>query len=220
MKDKNLTKTLILYFILFYIAWAGSEFLLSIISIENPILYTIIREGILKNLIWTLPAFLLIKTYHDSVEIPLKDMFTNKTNWIKYLPIFLLFTAFILLGTYRIYGAIKISPTFDITNVIIVIFVGITEELVFRGWLLNATIKGKKDDDIYLPMIINGILFLSIHFPKWISSGEFLSNIMSLGFIQIILLSVIFSYVFIKSRNILVPIALHMYWDLLVFMFQ
>ncbi|MDE7104394.1 MAG: CPBP family intramembrane metalloprotease, partial [Ruminococcus sp.] len=34
-------------------------------------------------------------------------------------------------------------------------------------------------------------------------------------FIQIIILSLIFSWSLIKSRSIIVPIALHTFWDLL-----
>lgn len=217
VEKKTLTPMLAIYFIVFYIAWASSEFIL---SIENPILYTIVREVVLKNIIWTLPAFLLLRKYQNNVEVPLKEMFTNRVNWIKYLSIYLLFTAFVLIGTYKITGSIAISSNFSIDDIIIVIFVGLTEELVFRGWLLNATIKDKKEDDIYIPILINSILFLSIHFPKWINTGVFINNILSMGFLQIILLSCIFSYIFIKSKNILIPITLHMYWDLLVFMFQ
>lgn len=216
-QNKSITKILVIYFIIFYGAWGLSEVLLN--NIENPIFYSIVREGIVKNLIWTLPAILLIKKYQDSVEIPLKDMFTNKTNWLKYLPIFLLFTAYILFGTYRLYGSISISPIFTMKEVITVLFVGITEELVFRGWLLNSTIKNKKNDDIYLPILINSLLFVSIHFPKWINNGIFWINIKSTAILQIVFLSWVFSYIFYKSKNILIPITLHMYWDLLVFMF-
>jgi hypothetical protein len=209
-------KTLVVYYILFYLAWGLSEY---VIGISNPVLYSIVREGIVKNLVWTLPAYLLIKQHHDSVEIPLKEMFTNKVKWVNYLPIFVLFGAYILMVSFRANGGIVISSSFGVSSIITVLFVGITEELVFRGWLLNATIKGKQDDDTYLPMFINSLLFLSIHFPKWLHQGTFVSSFTSLGFVQIIVLSCLFSYVFIKSRNVLVPIALHMFWDLLVFMF-
>lgn len=213
---KSNIKVLSIYFVIFYLAWGVTEFVL---SIENPILYAFIREGILKILIWTLPAILLIKKYRNNVEISLKDMFTNKVNWLKYIPIFVVFTLYILIASYRTNGNLQISSDFGLDEIIVVIFVGITEEVVFRGWLLNATIKDKKEDNIYLPMLINAILFLTIHFPIWINTGVFITNFASFGFIQIILLSCVFSYIFIKSKNILIPIALHMYWDLLVFMF-
>lgn len=220
MQNKNLTKTLVIYFIVFYVAWAISTlWLMPIIDlITNEYIASIIKVAILKNLVWTVPAGFLIKKYQDSVEISLNDMFTNKVSWLKYLPIFLLFTIYILVCNYKQYGSIIISPDFKYTDLITVLFVGLTEELVFRGWLLNSIIKGKKDDDIYIPIVINALLFLSIHFPRWIADGILITNFASLGFIQVMLLSAIFSYIFIKTKSILVPIALHMYWDLLVFL--
>ena len=95
-------------------------------------------------------------------------------------------------------------------------FVGLTEETVFRGWLLNATIQ---EDKKWRSIIINAIMLLVIHFPVWIHTGVFISNITSFSFLSVLILSIIFSLTFIKSRNILIPIALHMYWDLLIFMF-
>ncbi len=97
---------------------------------------------------------------------------------------------------------------------IIVLFVGITEEMVFRGWLLNATVSEKKK---WMPVIINSLMFLFIHFPKWIHEGCFVENFQNMGFLSIIILSIIFSWTFIKSKNIWISILLHMYWDLLMF---
>lgn len=218
---KNNIKVLSIYFVIFYIVWAVCT--LSIMPkidlLLNEYLSAVVKSGVLKNLVWTIPAGLLIKKYHNNVELSLKDMFTNKINWLKYLPIFLIFTIYILIGGYKTNGSLQISSDFGLDEIIVVLFVGLTEELVFRGWLLNSTIKDKKDDDLYMPIGVNALLFLSIHFPRWIADGVFISNFVSLGFIQIIILSILFSYVFIKSKNILIPIALHMYWDLLVFMF-
>ncbi len=58
-------------------------------------------------------------------------------------------------------------------------------------------------------------MFLLIHFPIWYTSGFFVEYIVSGSFVQIIILSLIFSWSFIKSKSIIVPIALHTFWDLL-----
>jgi len=101
-------------------------------------------------------------------------------------------------------------------DVIIVLFVGITEESVFRGWLLNATLDrwGK-----WCALIVNSLLFLAIHFPKWIVSGEFVYAFTSFGFAEVIALSLLFGWSFLRTRNLLLPIALHMFYDLVVMMF-
>ena len=96
-----------------------------------------------------------------------------------------------------------------------VLFVGITEEMVFRGWLLNVTISEERK---WLP-IINAIMFMFIYFPIWIVSGKFISSFVNLDFMIVPILSIIFSWTFIKSKNIWIPITLHMYWDLLICLF-
>lgn len=86
--------------------------------------------------------------------------------------------------------------------------------MVFRGLLLNITLR---DEYKWSSVLINAGMFLLIHFPIWIYNGELIANFKSLDFFGIIILSVIFSWTFIKSRNIFVPILLHMFWDLLVY---
>jgi len=136
-------------------------------------------------------------------------------NWLKYIPVFIAFTVYIAVSELLQNGRIAVNDDFGAESIIIVLFVGLTEEMVFRGWLLNITVC---EDKKWLYILFNALLFLAIHFPRWICDGMFISAFTSLGFISVLILSVIFSLIFIKSRNILVPITLHMYWDLLMFM--
>lgn len=210
---------LIVYVIVFYSIWTmweywGKPFISN--AIENEYISQLIKSGIIKNIVWTLPAILLIKYFKTDIYVELKDMFTSKVQLLKYLPLFFLFTIYLLIGVLLEKGKITISETFRFSDLIIVLFVGITEEMVFRGWLLNVTVSDKKK---WLPVIINSLMFLFIHFPNWIYEGHFVENFQSLGFMCVIVLSFIFSWTFIKSKNILIPISLHMYWDLLMFIF-
>ncbi len=216
---KKKTISIIIYTIFFYALWTlfefkGKELLNS--SISNEILLQIIKSGIIKNLFWTLPSVLLVLHFKSEIYITLQEMFTTKVNWLKYLYIFIIFTIYILIGSIIQNGKLEITGDFGINKIIIVIFVGLTEEMVFRGWLLNAAISGNNK---WIHIIINSVMFLAIHFPNWIHEGIFISNFTNFGFLSPIVLSIIFSWTFIKSRNILVPILLHMYWDLLMFMF-
>lgn len=210
--------TLIAYLLVFYGIWTAWEFWAKPYisgAVQNEYLSQLVKSGIIKNLVWTLPALLLVKHFGSDMYVGLKDMFTVKVNWLKYLPIFLLFTGYLLVGALLQKGKIAISESFSLEHVIIVLFVGITEESVFRGWLLNAAVSG---DEKWLPVILNAGLFLLIHFPSWIAGGEFIANFQSFGFVGVLALSMIFSWTFIKSKSIIVPILLHMLWDLLIFM--
>lgn len=216
---KGIKKTvMLLYIIIFYAIWTCFElfvkdFLDSVIINEN--LFQFVKSGIIKNIVWTIPAIMLVKHYKNDVNISLKEMFNVRCNWVKYLPMFALFTVYLLVGAFITNGKITIVDEFGIDKIIIVLFVGLTEEMVFRGWLLNATIE---DDRKWKGIIINAIMFLVIHFPIWIHDGVFISNFTSFSFLCVPVLSIIFSWTFIKSRNILIPIVLHMYWDLMMFM--
>lgn len=210
---------LILYGVAFYGIWILWEFCGKAWvgnAIENEFIAQFVKSGVIKNLIWTLPAILLVKHFQSNVYVGLKEMFSVKARWLKYLPIFLLMTIYLLGGVLLQKGELAISETFEASDLIIVLFVGITEEMVFRGWLLNATVGEKKK---WLPVGINAILFLFIHFPVWIYEGKFIENFQTFGFLSIVLLSVLFSWTFLKSKRIWIPVLLHMYWDLLIFLF-
>lgn len=207
---------LVIFSILFYAAWSVVELFASphLDMMSNQVLATFIRDCAIKNILWTLPAFILIYHYRDRLAVGLKEMFTFKKDCVKYLSLFLIFTVFIILNMFIHNGEIKVGENFGASELIVVLFVGLTEEMVFRGWLLNAT--AKKNENIALA--VNAVMFLAIHFPIWITDGVFTANFANLGFVTILMLSVIFGYVFLKTGNIILPIALHMYWDFLMFM--
>lgn len=222
IKNKKLTVTLIIYCMLFYGIWAVFELLvknqLLALTDNNDILMQFIRSGIIKNLVWTLPALVLVKHFEKDMYIGLKEMFTTKIKWLQILPIFFVCIVYVMLAAWK-QGGIAIADTFGWSQIIIVLFVGITEESVFRGWLLNSTIKNADTETKqWIAVGINAVMFLVIHFPIWIYDGVFFKNFQSLAFIGIILLSCIFSWLFIKTKNICVPAALHMMYDLLIFM--
>ena len=97
-----------------------------------------------------------------------------------------------------------------------VLFAGATEELVFRGWILDATVRKSAR---WTLILVNALMFLFIHFPIWIYSGCLAENFQSLTFLGIFLLSAIFSWAFMRSRSIWISILLHMYWDMMMFLF-
>ncbi|MBR5948479.1 MAG: CPBP family intramembrane metalloprotease [Clostridia bacterium] len=209
---------LVIYALIFYGIWSLFEFFISgavSAAAGNVLIAQFIKSGIIKNLVWTLPAVFLIHFFQDDSYLRLKEMFTNRVNIFKYVPLFLAFTAYVLLAALLTRGNISASIGGD--ELIILLFVGITEETVFRGWLLNATVTESKK---WLFILINAVMFLLIHFPSWIMSGEFANVSVISNSICVLALSVIFSLSFIKSRSIWIPVALHTYWDLLMFLFM
>ena len=213
--DKNMKKAGAFSYIALFIIWGLLE--VSIVPFMEKYfdVYYIefIKEVFLKTLIWLIPATLLCKQYHQILSIQNKSSFSINVNWLKVVLVLCLFTAYHVISTYVQNGIVSIDDAFKITDVLIAISVGISEEMVFRGWLLNVSLQDKN----WVTIFINGLLFLFIHFPVWIRHDMLGAYMMSGSFLQIIVLSVIFSYAFIKSKNIMVPILLHAYWDFLCF---
>ena len=218
-EKKQKIPVIIIYSLIFYGVWAlwelfGRSAVGSVVSDE--VLLPFITEGIIKVSVWFLPAVCLVRYFRDDVYIGLKDMFTNRVKLLKYIPVYLGFTAYLIIGAFIRKGGLAVSDSFSCSDLIDVLFVGITEEMVFRGWLLNVTVSEKRK---WLPIIINAVMFLLIHFSIWIKSGVFIDSFTSLNFLCVPVLSIIFSWSFIKSKSIWIPITLHMYWDLLMCLF-
>ena len=84
------------------------------------------------------------------------------------------------------------------------------------GFLLNALLKRLKPCSA---VTIDAFMFAFIHYPGWIfNSGLDFMGILfnTLGILPV---SVLFAFSFIKTKNILVPIFLHMIWNFLMVLF-
>lgn len=208
---------IVIYTVIFYLVWALVEQVVfpALTPITNAETAEIIKAVLIKNVLWTIPALLLIKKYEANIKISLKEMFTSKVNWFKFMPVFMVFAVYILGQKYLYSGTIGLNEGVSFAGIIPYLFAGLTEEVVFRGWLLNDMTFNRKE---YLTVVINAIMFLLIHFPVWIRTGIFVYAFTSFGVVIIITLSIIFSLCFLRSRNILMPIVLHSFWDVLLYL--
>ena len=118
---------LTIYTLCFYALWAAFE-----LYIKENITSQLLKTGVIKAVVWVLPAMLLVYKFRDSVQIGLKEMFVTEVKWQRYLWVYALLAVWVLLGGIQ-YGGLSFNLAPD--ELIIVLFVGITEEMVFRGWL-------------------------------------------------------------------------------------
>ena len=208
------------YLVVFFTIWSLRELYLRPVFLDplNPIASELIGEAI-KLLVWTLPAILLIRHFHDDMWIGLKEMFTSKIQWSRdyyILLVIILIPIAQFIRAWVISGELGLNPYIvPIRLVGAVLFVGVTEEIVFRGFLLNTFLKKMKMEHA---IALDAVLFTLIHYPIWIYRGFEVFDIATAS-IQIAIISVGFAYSFIKTRNILVPIALHMVWNLSIHLF-
>jgi len=210
--NSKLRTSLIIYAMILYGLWSLLElYLKTQIGIDE---FT--KEVYIKLVLWLLPAMVIYFRFSENMFIKKEEMYLLRKNCWIVVPIMLLFTIYIFISEYLTNGDMMISESFGITTVVEVLSIAIGEEMVFRGLFLNAILNDKKK---YLAVFINSLMFLIIHFPAWIQGDIFISVFTSGGFITVLLVSCIFSFVFIKTKSIWTAIFLHFWWDLLLFMF-
>ena len=207
-----------IYYAILLGAWAVLEiFVMTMLSgrLSDDVL-EIIKEFFLKIPIWFLPAFILCRHFDGSMYAGKGDIFSFKKKHLPFLVIIPLFVVYHAVLSFRAKGGIIIDSGFSVLDVLIAVSVGICEEMVFRGLFLNVTLREGKNN--FAAVAVNSLLFLIIHFPVWYRTGTLAVNLQSGAFLALILLSIIFSYVFVKTKSLLIPAALHICWDLLCFM--
>ncbi len=218
-KNQKIWKVCILCYVILCLIWSLKAFVLnpvlSQVIAKDSALWYLVSDGILKNLVWTLPAVLLIRKFDDDLYIRKQELFQFPKKWQEWkevLPVLGFVTAYCVLSSVVSHRGFYFNSG-GLTECLAYVFVGITEEFVFRGFLLNATVTEKNK---YSAVGINAVMFLCIHFPSWIIHGDFIANFANFGFISIILLSIFFSWNMLRFRNIWIPVITHMLWDILV----
>ena len=215
-KLNNFQKIYIIFLVLFYAVWTIAELIihpaLNQVIADGSVLSQIVFDWILKNLCWTAPALILIKKFDAKLYIPAKKLFKNPVDMKEVLLVFCLEIAFCIVNSVASHNGFYFRAE-GLQECIGFVFVGVTEELVFRAFLLNSVITEKNKN---FAVILNAILFLCIHFPIWILYGNFIAYMTSFSFMMIILLSIFFSWTMLYFKNIWVTIGVHMLWDILV----
>jgi len=209
-----------IYIIIFFAVWSVRELYIRPVFLNSldGITFGLVESSI-KLLVWTLPAILLIRHFHNDMWAHLKAMFTNKIKWSRdyYFLIAIIAIPIVrALSAWLASGEIGIHPDFVPARLLeAVVFAGITEEVVFRGFLLNAFLKKMK---VQHAIALDAVLFTLIHYPIWIYRGFDFSDFLTAS-VAVAVLSVGFAYSFIQTKNIFIPMALHMMWNLSIHLF-
>ncbi len=222
-KNKKLTAAWVLFAVWLYGAWSVyTLWLLPILqdALPNKYMMELVGTGIIKNIVWVLPAFWLIRHFSQELAIPAKELFSLRREHLKYLLIAVFLAVLVIAGAVGRRHGFSLSPGFHPSQLIIVLFVGIEEEMVFRGFFLNGTLIGADTNfKKGIAVAVNAVMFLFIHFPIWIYNGVFITNFTNFGFITILVLSALFSFCTMRCRSLWVAVILHSFYDAMVFLF-
>jgi membrane protease YdiL (CAAX protease family) len=207
------------YLLAFYALWTLVELLAApaIIAWLGAGVGALANIIVVKTVIWVAPAVILIHRFSPVLPVPLRKMFTAPVKRLPVLLVFTVLTGWVALTIWGRWPAEGIHLAFPLAGVVRCLFVGIQEELVFRGWLANAmpnwgTWKG---------YLANGALFALIHVPAWIKDP---SRLEGPALIQaplgLMVFGALLAWLFARGQNITAPIVLHSWYDLLLITMQ
>lgn len=186
-KEKSLC-FLTVYILIFFIVWVyyslyftndlSSKFVLNIVIVNS-----------IKYIVWTIPVFIILSYIYRVSPITYLKLNNNITRGLIYGVIFgFLIVLYHVIRNY-IMGDGKFDFNIDLyTWIHRIILIGLTEEVVFRGFILQ---KLQEEIRFRYANAISSILFVLIHFPKWYESG-----MMSHEKIIFFMLSIVFTFAF------------------------
>lgn len=181
-----------------------------------------LEELIVKPLVWIVPTYYLLKKEKENLK-SIGFQFENFFGVVYFvLMLGFIFSAFAFVVNYLKYDgfnfAANIGQTGFVWALVLSFFTAISEEVAFRGFIftrLNKVIKNQ-----WSANLIASIGWTMIHLP--IAVFDWKLPVMSL--VVYILMVFTFSFgatfVFIRTKNIVAPILLHVLWQWPIILFR
>lgn len=210
-KKKSIIGFFIKMAILFMIYFFAQQILVMLIN--NSIIGGRYGQDAFGEIIWAGLVLILLLLYKN------KYIFTEEREsfrkGLKYIaPEIIISTVFLTLAIITMFSTgefVKLSTTVNL--IIYCIFIGIVEEFLCRGWVLNEFLErfsSNKKEKI-VSIILSSLVFGLIHYFNLFFSGTFLNT--TIQVINAGVSGVFLALVYYKTKNIWLVVASHAYWD-------
>lgn len=175
----------------------------------------LLEAVVIKNVIWLLPLLpAVLRTEETDWLIPPRRAFAAPFPWLPCLALVCASLAF--LYTVRLAaGEGNTIVFFEAVFVALALCAGVTEELVFRGYLFNRQAAAL---GVPWAAAVNGALFALIHYPGLIW-GRGWGELVSLRTLLIFVMGTVFCLAFAKWKNLALTMTVHTVWNLLSYWF-
>ncbi|WP_195985897.1 CPBP family intramembrane glutamic endopeptidase [Clostridium sp. D33t1_170424_F3] len=196
----------LLAFALFFGIWAAWVPLHHLWNVPDII------DGILGwgDLIWLGCGAFLLCWNRDRLPVRPKEMLCTAPKAKVFFPMLAVVLLYYLAADLLQNGEFYLNTEQNIaTLVFLFLIVGLQEELLFRGYFLNALAAGMPER---FANLLSAFFFALIHVPGWMRSGMAPLEIAATGG-MILLLGLFFGWSFRKSGSIWTPVLLHTVWD-------
>ncbi|HCC35560.1 MAG TPA: hypothetical protein DEQ02_07995 [Ruminococcaceae bacterium] len=128
-----------------------------------------------SRILWAAPAIMLLQAYKKEIPTPLIRLCTNKPDIKPFIISVIVIIIYNFGGMLIYHRGLWINPEFDVPKLLLMfISVAVVEELVYRGWGLNAF---SKLQSVRKANIVSSLFFVLLHLPayfiKLIFTGTF-----------------------------------------------
>lgn len=125
----------------------------------------------------------------------------------------------LLFMTISIPGLITLKSGYALINVtILCLLIGICEEFLCRGWLLNEFLErfGDTKKGIWYSIIVSGLIFGLMHIANIFAGQDAIGTIMQV--VSASATGIVLGLIYYKTKNIWSVIILHGFWDFSLFL--
>ncbi len=170
-----------------------------------------------SRFIWAAPTIALLWLYANDVPTTWKELFTNKPH----MKPFIITVAILILYNFGAmlfnHGGLWINPNFRfLKHFPMFIMVAFAEELVYRGWGLNALSAYLSDKKANL---VSTIFFIVLHLPAYLIklylNGTFPIATIATQCSFVFVLGLLFGYLYNKGKSLWSPMIVHFLADFL-----
>lgn len=181
-------------------------------AIYSNILMNMHGNDIVFEAILAILAFIVLLSWKNSY------VFTQKSKGfissLKYGAFHLIIGGFFIL----IFSTDALKNPQGVFNIALyTLLIGIYEEFLLRGWLLNEFLEryGDTKKGVWISIVTSGIIFGLVHFINVLSSG------FTTTFMQVFNASavgIILGFIYYKTKNIWSVVFIHAFWDFSLFL--
>lgn len=178
--------------------------LLLMVGEERFYLFTTISFLSTVIMITLMLKFIDRKRFKDIGFISIKEGYRNLIAgfFIGAFSIAIIVLILYIIGAVTIERNSNISAYYLLGGMYAFILVGLEEELMSRGYFINALNQMERP---WVSVLISSIIFSFMHILN--------PNIVFLGLLNIFLIGVLFSYMYLKTGNLWMPIGYHISWN-------
>lgn len=174
-----------------------------------------------SRFIWAIPAIVLLRSYADDLSTTWKQLFTNKPHMKPFIIAIVVNVLYIFVAMFVNHGGLWINPEFNLfKHFPMFIMVAFAEEIVYRGWGLNAlsTFLSERKANV-----VSAIFFMLLHLPayfvKLFLGGTFPIEIVAIQCVFALVLGLLFGYLYRKGKSLWSPMCVHFLCDFLSVIF-